>query len=86
MGLKLSVMKMPEKGTIRNRALLVGLHSSRDFFRQRQNHSLRYATHHAMNKIGMVAPRAHHSGRMKSASRPSTAKVIQKIFRSTILL
>src|SRR5216684_3814779 len=30
----------------------------------------------------MVAPSAHHSGRTKSATRPRTVKVIQKILRS----
>ncbi len=32
--------------------------------------------------MGMVAARAHQMGSRKSASRPSTVKVIQKIFRS----
>ena len=30
----------------------------------------------------MVAPKAHHSGKTKSATNPSTVKLIQKIFRS----
>jgi UDP-3-O-[3-hydroxymyristoyl] glucosamine N-acyltransferase len=30
----------------------------------------------------MVAPKAHHSGKRKSAASPSTVKLIQKIFRS----
>jgi hypothetical protein len=33
----------------------------------------------------MVAPSAHHSGSMKSATKPNNAKVTQKIFRSTVL-
>ena len=33
--------------------------------------------------MGIVAPTAHHSGRIKSASSPSAVNVIQKIFRST---
>jgi hypothetical protein len=32
--------------------------------------------------MGMVAAKAHHSGKMKSAASPSTVKLIQKIFRS----
>ena len=32
--------------------------------------------------MGMVAPKAHHNGKMKSAASPSTVKLIQKIFRS----
>ena len=32
--------------------------------------------------MGMVAPRAHQSGRKKSAIRPRMVKVSQKIFRS----
>jgi len=46
-----------------------------------QNHSLRYATHQLMQKIGMVAPSAHQIGNAKSAISPRTMKVIQKIFR-----
>jgi hypothetical protein len=30
----------------------------------------------------MVAAKAHHKGKMKSAPNPSTVKLIQKIFRS----
>jgi hypothetical protein len=33
----------------------------------------------------MVAPSAHHSGSTKSATNPNSAKVTQKIFRSTVL-
>jgi len=32
--------------------------------------------------MGMVAAKAHHSGKMKSAASPSAVKLIQKIFRS----
>jgi hypothetical protein len=32
--------------------------------------------------MGMVAANAHHSGKMKSAAKPNTVKLIQKIFRS----
>ena len=46
-----------------------------------QNHSLRYATHQLMQKIGMVAPSAHQIGNAKSAISPRNMKVIQKIFR-----
>src|ERR1022692_3990225 len=46
-----------------------------------QNHSLRYATHQLMQKIGTVAPSAHQIGNAKSAVSPRTMKVIQKIFR-----
>jgi hypothetical protein len=35
--------------------------------------------------MGMVAPSAHHSGSTKSATKPNSVKVIQKIFRSTAL-
>ena len=34
----------------------------------------------------MVAPSAHQSGRTKSAISPKTVKMIQKIFRSTVLV
>jgi hypothetical protein len=46
-----------------------------------QNHSLRYAIHQLMQKIGMVAPSAHQIGNAKSAISPKNMKVIQKIFR-----
>src|SRR5450759_260407 len=46
-----------------------------------QNHSLRYATHQLMQKMGMVAPSAHQIGNAKSAISPRTMKVVQKIFR-----
>src|SRR5437899_12900212 len=48
------------------------------------NQPLRYASHHEMYPIGMVAPRAHHSGRMKSAASPSTVNESQKILRSIL--
>jgi hypothetical protein len=32
--------------------------------------------------MGIVAANAHHSGKTKSAAKPSTVKLIQKIFRS----
>jgi len=35
--------------------------------------------------MGIVAPRAHHSGSTTSATNPSIVKVIQKILRSTVL-
>jgi hypothetical protein len=35
--------------------------------------------------MGIVAPSAHHSGSTKSATKPNSAKVTQKIFRSTVL-
>src|SRR5208283_1302733 len=35
-----------------------------------------------MKTMGMVAPRAHQSGRTKSAASPSTVNEIQKILRS----
>jgi hypothetical protein len=47
-----------------------------------QNQSLRYAIHQLTYTIGIVAAKAHHSGKMKSAAKPSTVKLIQKIFRS----
>jgi len=47
-----------------------------------QNQSLRYAIHQLAYRIGIVAANAHHSGNRKSASRPSTVKLIQKTFRS----
>jgi hypothetical protein len=34
--------------------------------------------------MGMVAPRAHQSGRMKSAASPSTVNESQKILRSIL--
>ena len=34
--------------------------------------------------MGMVAPRAHQSGRKKSATSPRIVKVSQKIFRSML--
>jgi hypothetical protein len=46
-----------------------------------QNHSLRYATHQLMQRIGTVAPSAHQIGNAKSAISPRNMKVIQKIFR-----
>ena len=46
------------------------------------NQSLRYAIHQLTYTIGIVAASAHHNGKMKSAARPSTVKLIQKIFRS----
>ena len=36
----------------------------------------------SMNTAGIVAARAHHIGKMKSATSPSTVKLIQKIFFS----
>jgi hypothetical protein len=47
-----------------------------------QNQSLRYAIHQLRNAMGIVAPKAHQTGKMKSAASPSTVKLIQKIFRS----
>src|SRR5271154_2409683 len=35
--------------------------------------------------MGIVAPSAHHSGSTKSATKPNSAKMSQKIFRSTAL-
>ena len=37
-----------------------------------------------MNRIGMVANSPHMRGRTKSAIRPRTIKIIQKIFFSTV--
>jgi len=34
--------------------------------------------------MGMVAPKAHQSGRMKSAASPSTVNESQKILRSML--
>jgi hypothetical protein len=48
-----------------------------------QNQSLLYATHQLTTAIGMVATKAHQSGRTKSAISPSRMKTIQKIFFST---
>src|ERR1039458_2030391 len=46
-----------------------------------QNHSLRYAIHQLMQKIGTVAPSAHQIGNAKSAVSHRTMTGIQKIFR-----
>ena len=35
--------------------------------------------------MGIVAPSAHDSGNIKSAIKPNSAKVSQKIFRCTLL-
>jgi len=35
--------------------------------------------------MGIVAPSAHQSGSTKSATKAKSVKVIQKIFRSTVL-
>ncbi len=43
---------------------------------------LRYATHHEINTIGMVANSAHHIGRTKSAIKPSAMNSVQKTLRS----
>ena len=48
-----------------------------------QNQSLRYATHQAKKRMGMVAIRPHQIGSRRSAMIPRTVKIIQKIFRST---
>jgi len=53
--------------------------------RLHSNQPLRYAIHHDAYPIGMVAPRAHQIGRIKSAASPSTVKEIQKILRSISL-
>lgn len=37
-----------------------------------------------MQKIGIVAPSAHHIGNAKSAISPKAAKVVQKIFRCIV--
>ena len=47
-----------------------------------QNQSLLYATHQLTYKIGIVAPKAHQRGRVKSASNPKRVKTIQNIFFS----
>ena len=47
-----------------------------------QNQSLLYATHQLTYKIGIVAPKAHQSGKVKSASSPNSVNTIQNIFFS----
>jgi hypothetical protein len=48
------------------------------------NHSLRYASHQLKARIGNVAATAHQKGRIKSATRPMAAKLIQKILRCIV--
>jgi hypothetical protein len=59
---------------------------ARDCIVMYQNQSLRYATHHATNTMGIVASKAHHSGRTKSAIKPSTMNTSQKIFFSILII
>jgi|GEM_PF-6102385 len=47
-----------------------------------QNQSLLYATHQLTYKIGIVAPKAHQSDSVKSASSPNSVNTIQNIFFS----
>jgi hypothetical protein len=46
------------------------------------NHSLRYAIHQLTNTQGMVAAKPHQRGNVKSATSPSSVKLIQKTFFS----
>ena len=69
------VLKMLDAG------LPVGADLRRSFNAGNQNHSLRYATHQLMQKIGIVAPSAHQIGNAKSAISPRTMKTVQKILR-----